>query len=70
MSGFADEQVRRRFFREHQFPVFDNFECAASALYQLNAIVTVFHQPVPRTESLWFVVSLHAVFNRNFHNIS
>ena len=54
-------------FRVDQFAIDPHIEDAAAPFDQAGIGANRFLEPGSQTDRLWFVVSLHAVFDRNVH---
>jgi hypothetical protein len=55
------------FFGENEPTIDGDFENTGDPFDELDFFGTSFHEPCPRTEGPWFIVSGHAVFDSDLH---
>jgi hypothetical protein len=55
------------FFREGKPTIDGDFKNTGDPFDELDLFGTAFHEPCPRTEGPWFIVSGHAVFDSDLH---
>jgi len=53
---------------EFELSVDGDLENTSHPFDELHLLSTAFHEPRPRTEGPWFIVSRHAIFDSDFHS--